>query len=397
VKTNLGGRLAPVALDDILDFAVRHVPYYQEFRGCRSLVDFPLLTKDTIRRDIRRLLSDDLERRRWQYDTSGGSTGEPVRFVQDDEYLRRVWRATVETKRWTGYRPGDPLLKLWARKESRVVPKGLKAALGRWVANTILLNTFFLDEQIIDEYVAIIRRFSPQLIVGSASSLYTVSKQLLERGDTLDCIGAVTSTDSTLFPEMRHAIEQAFGCRVFDRYGSSEVSIIAAEDGENAGLRIAPTVYVETLRPDGTRCNEGEIGEIAVTSLANFAMPLIRFKIGDVGAIRTETGRPYLVKLQGRTIQFFKTIDRKLIDGEYLVQGMFYRDWVQKFRFRQISYDRMVIEVVIASQPPPCELQEVESRVKGALGENSEVEWRFVDEIPPLPSGKYLYTLCEIL
>ena len=288
----------------MLDFAVRQVPYYRQFRGYESLQDFPVLTKDTIREDMQGLLSSDLEERKWYYNTSGGSTGEPVRFVQDEEYARRTWSATLETKRWAGYRPGDRLLKLWGNRASVVRPKGLKPALGRWLSNTILLDTFSLDEKTMDQYAAIIGRFSPRLIVGFASSLYEISKHILVRGTRLNGIGAVTSTAGTLFPEMRESMEEAFGCKVFNRYGSSEVSMIAAEDGRNLGLRVAPTVYVETLRPDGTHCNERETGEIVVTSLANFAMPLIRFQIGDVGAIRTQNGMTYLEKVLGRTVEF---------------------------------------------------------------------------------------------
>ncbi len=395
-RTRFGRRPARATLEDVLEFAVRHVPYYRQFRGYRSLLNFPLLTKDTIRKQMRGLVSGDLERRNWHYETSGGSTGEPVRFVQDDEYLRRVQAATLETKRWAGYRPGDRLLKLWGNRHSQVHAKGFKAALGRWLSNTIVLDTFCLDEQTMDQYVRIIRRFSPRLIVGFASSLHAISRHVLRRGDRLSGIGAVTSTAGTLFPEMREAIEAAFGCKVFNRYGSSEVSIIAAEDGIHPGLRVAPTVHVETVGADGRQCGQGEVGDIVVTSLANFAMPLIRFKIGDVGAITTHGGTTYLEKLLGRTMELFRTREGKLVDGQYFVQCMYFRDWVQNFRFRQVAYGRIVIEAVAASEAPSCELLDVESRIRRVMGQNAEIEWRFVDDIRPLPSGKYLYTICEV-
>ena len=75
---------------------------------------------------------------------------------------------------------------------------------------------------------------------------------------------------------------------------------------------------------------------------------------------------------------------------------MYFRDWVERFRFRQVAYDRVVIETVNVSDPPPRELQDIESRVKALMGQDVEIQWSFLDDIQPLSSGKYLYTICEI-
>jgi phenylacetate-CoA ligase len=176
------------------------------------------------------------------------------------------------------------------------------------------------------------------------------------------------------------------------------VGAIAAEDRGGHGLRVCPTVHVETVLPDGSPCAEGEMGEIIVTSLMNFAMPLIRYRIGDVGILRTIDGTRYLEKVVGRTVELFKTQDGRRVDGEYFTHLLYFRDWVQRFRFRQVALDRIAIEIVQRPgvESPLSERREVEKDIRKMIGESTRVDWKFVDEIQPLPSGKYVYTLCEL-
>ena len=386
------------SLEQLLDFAVKHVPYYKQFKNYKTLTDFLFLTKDIIRKESKSLLTDDIQKRKWYYNTSGGSTGEPVRLVQDVQMSRYSKWVRAETHRWAGYQPGQRLIKLWGSSSESSQYKQLKAKVGLWIRNEIFLDTFELSEEKICSYVGIINRFKPRLIVGYASSLYSISQYVLNHSIEIKDIGAIVSSAGTLYPEMRQAMENAFHCKVFNRYGSREVTIVAAEDGSDKGLRVTPIAYVEVVRADGSPCEEGEIGEIVVTSLANFAMPLIRYRIGDMGVLKKHGSQTYLEKIVGRTVELFKTKDGRLIDGEYFTHLTYFKDWIKNFRFRQIDYDYIVIEIVLCSthKPPENELSEVEADVKKMMGDDVRINWKFVDSIEPLPSGKYVYTISDI-
>jgi phenylacetate-CoA ligase len=304
----------------------------------------------------------------------------------------------TETHRWAGYQPGQRLIKLWGSSSENAQYKRLKAKVGLWIRNEIFLDTFELSEEKICDYAGIINRFKPRLIVGYASSLYSISQYVLNHSIEIKDIGAIVSSAGTLYPEMRQAMENAFHCKVFNRYGSREVTIVAAEDGSDKGLRVTPIAHVEVIRADGSPCEEGEIGEIVVTSLSNFAMPLIRYRIGDMGVLKKHGVQTYLEKIVGRTVELFKTKDGRLVDGEYFTHLTYFKDWIKNFRFRQIDYDYIVIEIVLCSthKPPENELSEVEAGVKKMMGDDVRINWKFVDNIEPLPSGKYVYTISDI-
>jgi phenylacetate-CoA ligase len=127
-------------------------------------------------------------------------------------------------------------------------------------------------------------------------------------------------------------------------------------------------------------------------------MPLIRYRIGDVGVLTEQDGRPHLQRIVGRTVELFRTRDGRLVDGEYFTHLLYYRDWVRRFRFRQVALERIVIEIELSPgrEAPPGDRAEIEADMRKMMGEATQVEWSFVAAIPPLPSGKHVYTLCEL-
>ena len=94
----------------------------------------------------------------------------------------------------------------------------------------------------------------------------------------------IISTSMMLLANERRVIEEAFGCKVTDRYGCEEVGLIACECEQHEGLHLdIEHLYIEFLRPDGTAAAPGEEGAIVITDLLNRGMPFIRYRIEDIG------------------------------------------------------------------------------------------------------------------
>jgi phenylacetate-CoA ligase len=207
-----------------------------------------------------------------------------------------------------------------------------------------------------------------------------------------------------LYPFMREKIQTVFQCKVFNRYGSREVGDIACERPGYEGLRIAPWGnYVEIVDNEGNPVPDGTEGNILVTSLTNFAMPLIRYQIGDRGVLSARKNSAQggygqvLERVLGRTVDTFKTKNGTLIDGEYFTHLLYFRDWVWRFQVVQESHSSIVFKIVKSELDyQQAELEEITTKAKLIMGDDCTVAFEFVDEILSGDSGKYRYTISEI-
>jgi phenylacetate-CoA ligase len=195
------------------------------------------------------------------------------------------------------------------------------------MANWRLVETPLLTEPstrraLVDRLV----RDPPVVIAGPAPSLYMLAAAVLEDGRT-PAFEACFSHGSTLHDHYRTLIEQAFGCPVWERFGSAETGVIVHPCQEASSWHIPATViFVELVRDDGTPAGPGEMGHVLVTTLRNPAMPLIRYRTGDLAVRRDERctcGRtlPMLERVIGRAPDLLVTASGGLIPPEDVVRS----------------------------------------------------------------------------
>jgi phenylacetate-CoA ligase len=203
---------------------------------------------------------------------------------------------------------------------------------------------------------------------------------------------------------MREKIAQVFGCRVYNVYGSREVSNIACEIPGLNGLWVPPWGnFVEILDDEGRPVPPGQEGNIVVTCLNNFAMPLVRYQIGDRGALASPAptnGQPapqVLNFVSGRNVDVFRTREQKLVDGEYFTHLLYFRPWVWKFQVVQKAYEHVQFRIVKANGgPSPAELEEIAAKSRLVMGGQCRIDFEFSNELPPHAAGKYRYTISEV-
>jgi phenylacetate-CoA ligase len=411
-------------LESLLRHAYQHVPYYREALGDVGVIDpdgkveldrftrIPLLDRETLRGNAEALRSTDLDERRWWENFSGGSTGEPVRFIQDRTYAE--WSRTIKGlfDEWTGYQAGLGLIFLWGSERDLLVGQELlRHRVGRWLRSELWQNAFQMDAQRMRTYLAQLNTFRPTQIRAYVEAIYELARFAEREGISIQPPGGIVTAAGTLFDPMRETIERVFRAPVYNNYGSREVGSIACECSHRRGLHIAiPTHYLEILRPDGSLAAPGEVGEVVVTSLSNYAMPLIRYRIGDVAAMAEEgcgcgRGWPCLREVVGRTADVFRRADGGIIVPQYLIgliHGIVDTSWIRKYQVIQEQLDLVRLLVVSpqssergdpANQAAITELGRI---LRLALGEECQVRVEFVDEIPPTASGKYRYTISQV-
>jgi phenylacetate-CoA ligase len=249
-----------------------------------------------------------------------------------------------------------------------------------------------------------IDRDPPRLIVAYAHTLDDLAAFAVDEGIAIRPQQAILSTASTLHPLMRKRVEDVFGTRVFDQYGSREVGDIACECDRHRGLHVIPWMnFVEIVDDEGEPVAAGREGRVIVTSLCNYSMPLIRYEVGDRARLVPDDeppcpcGRPgpRLAEVMGRIADTFKASDGSHVASGYFIHLLFYRDFIKRFQVVQTGPNRVVYRLITRATPPPADLEEIVRDTRAVMGEACDVDFEFPDELPATLSGKYRYTISE--
>lgn len=402
-------------LKSLLLHAYKNVPYYHhifEEVGVVSddVVDLPkfdkipILTKEIMRKYSEERSSKDYTTRKWYYDSSGGSTGEPIRFIKDGIY-RKWMNANVYYYYKNIIGIDEPSVKkiiLWGSE--RDVFKGsvgLKAKIANWRTNTVFLNSFRMTEEDMEDYIKIVNSYKPDLIRGYTGSLYELCRYAERKNMKIYTPKILISAAETLSDEMRGKIENVFGTGLHDYYGSREVGGLAGECKYGLMHIFMFTNYVEILDNNNQPVKEGGEGRVIVTNLHNYSMPFIRYEIGDMAVLGPEECKcgnilPTLKKITGRITDHFSKKDGTIIHGEYFTHLFYLKDWVKAFQIIQEDYKRIRILVVLQSNISDSEKKDIENKTRLVMGTDCNIIWDFVEEIPKTKSGKYLYTKSRV-
>lgn len=401
-------------LISLLSHADRNVPYYHHIfqkinlsnNGIIDLSKFtniPLLTKNEIRKNHDQIISKDYTTRKWYSNSSGGSTGEPTSFIQDDNYDK--WRNATNSYYFQDIlKIDEPHIKkilLWGSPSDLF--KGsisFRAKINDWLKNIVVLNSFKMTEKDMFSYIKTINTYKPDLIRGYASSLYELVKFAERNNLQIYTPKILISAAETLRDEMRQKIETVFGTKLYDFYGSREVSNLAGECKNGLMHVFMFWNYVEILDQNNQPVKEGEEGKVVVTNLHNYSMPFIRYEIGDmavVGPKKCSCGNelPTIKTVTGRIICQFVKEDRTTVPAEFFIHliGVVHnKGTIKKFQVIQEDYKKIKILVVTESGVTEVDKKNIENDIKLLMGQDCKIMWEFVEEIPKSNSGKFQYT-----
>ncbi|PWR71784.1 capsule biosynthesis protein CapK [Methanospirillum stamsii] len=397
--------------DELYLHAYYHTRYYNQVFQKIGLIkngkvdhekipEIPILTKDIIRNNNQNLISDDSHKRKFFYNSSGGSTGEPIRLIQDDYYLK--WRNATNNFYYQNILNVDePMVKkviLWGSE--RDLFKGgidFKTRLQNKLTNSVFLNSFKMTEEDISKNIQKINSFKPEILRGYAGSLFELCNYAEQKKISLYSPKIIVSAAENLSDRMRATIESNFGTKVFNFYGSREVSNLSGECEKGLLHSFQFWNYIEVLDNYNQKVKEGEEGKIIVTNLFNYSMPLIRFEIGDMAILGPETCScgsvlPTLKKVTGRITDHFTLENGAIIHGEYFSHLFYLKDWVKSFQVIQEDYSLIRIKIVIKDKINLIDQADIEEKIKLVMGSNSIITWEIVKTIPKTQSGKYRYT-----
>ena len=237
-----------------------------------------------------------------------------------------------------------------------------------------------------------LRKHHIEWMTGYSVSYYLLAKFILEKDIEAPPLKAVITTSEKLTSDMREVMEEAYQCRVYEEYSTVENALFASEC-ECGNLHVSPDAgIVEILRPDGTPCGPGEVGEVVATCLIRDYQPLIRYRLGDLAAWSEELcpcGRqmPVIKEVVGR-------IEDVVVgsDGRQMVRfhGIFTdQPHVREGQIIQESLSHIHVKIVPIDEFNFKDVNDIISRVQQRLGKSVKVTVEKVDSIPRTKSGKF--------
>lgn len=290
------------------------VPYYQTNapRNADELGSWPVLKKETLRRQPELFRNPDFPSWRLKQETTSGSTGTPVTLWHGRETALQ-WYALMEARwrRWNGVSRHDR----WALVGGQLVVPASRTRPPFWVWNRglqqLYLSSYHMTAENAAAYFGALRDQQLAYLWGYASSLTTLAAFAEEQKLEPPKLKVIISNAEPLLPFQRSLISRVFGCPVRDTYGMCEM-VAGASECEEGRLHLWPEAgYVEVL-DDHSDCpvSPGTAGRLVITGLLNRAMPLIRYEVGDRGILSPEFDRCPC----GRSLTVLQSIEGRMDD-----------------------------------------------------------------------------------
>lgn len=203
----------------------------------------------------------------------------------------------------------------------------------------------------LEDQIKTFQDFRPHGVIGQAGGIYLLAREMLRRKQFLP-IKHVFVYGTTLMPEMRAVMQQAFGSRPVDFYGAVEFGWIAWECSRGNLHLDADRLIVEILDDHNRPLPPGQPGHVVVTSLYGYTMPFIRYRLADIAALSTRTCScrcrfPLLEPVQGRVNDFLPTPAGDRVSPHFFFH-LFdnYANPVKEWRLTQNTLHELVYEYI---------------------------------------------------
>lgn len=338
---------------EFVRYCDQYVPYYEklfksigfslgDLKSIDDLNRLPVLKKTDIIENYSDFFSKESETSKKYFGSTGGSTGEPLKYFMSPECYERGVALMYRGWSYAGYDLGDKILMFAG--SSLVGESSYYSKIIKWTRNFKSISSYGVSESDLFSVLDIIKSWRPKFLRGYASSIFLladfiIQNKLNEKFD-LSSIKAVFTTAEMLSDSHRNLIELCFSCKVYNQYGLNDGGISAFENGINSGFLIdTERAYLECVDEENINCLN-KSGKLIASSFYNYAMPFLRYDTGDLGEVSIEKDNNesdvlVLKKLFGRATDFI-TINGKTIGSPVLTVLMGKVD-VKKYQIIQTN------------------------------------------------------------
>ena len=385
---------------------------------CREdLEKIPVLTKEDIRNNFDKLISTDISARRHINGSTGGSTGTPMKFIADVNTWTRLRAANFRMWHSAGYEFGEKMFTLAGNSlvkkignERHISPKDIYDIV---IMRNKKHDCTDISSQAMAGHYKALMNYKPKVIRGYASSLYFLARYIEQNNLPVSPVCAVFTTGEKLHSRYRRKLQKVFHAPVFDGYGAADGGLGAHECPLHEGLHVSEENCVVEITDDkGKNLPDGQTGHVITTDLNNFAFPFIRYKVGDLAYFKEDLcscgrGSRVLGEVIGREGRAVYNKEGRPYSSIVIDNMMFPNldihsaescatyELIDKFQVRQDKNgDLDILIKKLDSGTDDETIYYVIENFKKHFP-TSEINLRFVNDIPTLPSGKEDYCVSE--
>jgi len=384
-------------LKNTLKNAIEKVPFYKDINialtenSFNDLKKFPILTKEILRNYGDRLISTSFSKKRLIASYSSGSSGvQSVTYMSKNEKSNN-WGILFNIWNDQGYDFGNNII------QTGMSPKrgGLKN-IKDFLFRTNYINAFSHSEVELKRGLLKNLNKKNNVLIGYASSLNILAEIVIKDNIQIK-LKSIISFGDKLFSHYKKNIEKAFKVKVKESYGANEGLMIAFQKDLDYLYILSPHVYVEVVDDKNNPVPDGEMGHLLITRLDGFSMPIIRYKLGDLGILlpkenypkKREFNYPLLQQIVGRETDIVVLKDdKKLIVHSFT--GIFeYISEIKQFKVIQNSREGIVIEYIKSDGFSLKVLENITVELQKHIKDASFViEYKEVTHIASTKSGK---------
>lgn len=394
-------------LRSLIEIAYREVPFYRDLmdesgvkptdiNSFKDLEKLPVTNKDLIRANFPDRMVRSTGQKTYESHTSG-STGKNFCVIEDHQTAGRFRAAFLLALEWAGWKMGEPHLQTGITA-TRNLERKVKDAIMR----CYYVSAYDLTNENLDRSLNWIDQHNLKHVWGFPGSLYVLALRAIEKGFSYQLRSVVTWGD-TLYPHYRQTIEKVFGTRILDTYGCSEGIQISAQCGTGTAYHIhSLDTIVEFLDDNYQPVEPGNSGNLIITRLDPGPMPLIRYRIGDIGVSGDsrvcECGRGFemMESVQGRDTDIVITPDGNRLIVQFFVGVLEHFSEIDCFQVVQEKVESMLIRIV----PSGEFTKELENKIVSMLQEKGarlRIDIELVKDIPVAKSGKRRFIISDVL
>jgi len=346
---------------------------------------------------------------------SGGSTGQPVgvkksrmdALIWESCHIRElIWNKTDTSKEVANFRGLRKELRdqVYSEPESIIDKSGI--VLKSWnppaslVTQTGRMGLIEPDLPLSEQADYVLRR-KPSYLLMRPAGLRLLLSYFKENNIKLDFVQSAWTISEVVDSTLRALCWEVCNCPIYNNYTSNETGYIALQCPEGINYHVmSEAVYLEVIDEQGNPCKPGEIGRVLVTPLHNFAMPLIRYEIGDEAEVgepcSCKRGLPSLTRIVGRAEDYF------LINGEkrrfdldhYKICDI---EVIREFQLIQKTKERLELHLVSTRPLNENELNRIKKVKNNSIARDLQWDLIYVDHIKRTAAGKLRQFITEVI